>query len=72
MADFNKVEVFWHQQAVQQAEREAANHNKGCVVWFTGLSASGKSTIANIVDHKLFELGKKKFRFRRRQCSSLT
>lgn len=61
MADSNKVEVYWHQLAVPQKEREAANKNKGCVVWFTGLSASGKSTIANIVDHKLFELGKKSF-----------
>ena len=61
MADTNNVEVYWHQFAVPRKEREAANKNKGCIVWFTGLSASGKSTIANIVDHKLFQLGKKSF-----------
>jgi bifunctional enzyme CysN/CysC len=31
---------------------------KPCVVWFTGLSGSGKSTIANIVEKKLFEQGR--------------
>ena len=35
--------------------------HKGAVLWFTGLSASGKSTIANTVDHKLHSLGKRSF-----------
>ena len=56
-----EVEVFWHKSAVSRSEREKMNGNKGCVLWFTGLSASGKSTIANVVDHKLFELGKRSF-----------
>ncbi|MGI5832770.1 MAG: adenylyl-sulfate kinase [Thermoguttaceae bacterium] len=60
-AGTDNVEVYWHKFAVPRHEREAANGNKGCIVWFTGLSASGKSTIANIVDHKLFKLGKKSF-----------
>lgn len=49
--------VTWHEQTVSRAEREALNGHRGCVVWFTGLSGSGKSTIANLVDHELYNLG---------------
>ncbi len=55
------VEVHWHDHAVSRAERETLNGNKGCVVWFTGLSACGKSTVANLVDHKLHQIGKHSF-----------
>ncbi|MDR1484293.1 MAG: adenylyl-sulfate kinase [Planctomycetaceae bacterium] len=55
------VEVHWHEHVVTQRERELLNGNKGCVVWFTGFSASGKSTIANLVDLKLYQLGKRSF-----------
>jgi len=51
------AEVFWHNQTITREEREKLNGHKGCVVWFTGLSASGKSTIANVVDRKLHEIG---------------
>jgi len=57
----SSVEVHWHDHAVSREEREALNQNKGCVVWFTGLSASGKSTAANLVDHHLHRLGKHSF-----------
>ena len=53
MSEQSKVEVHWHEHSVMREERETLNANKGCVVWFTGLSASGKSTVANLVDHKL-------------------
>jgi adenylylsulfate kinase len=54
-----KVEtvVVWHEQTVSRAEREALNGHRGCVVWLTGLSGSGKSTIANLVDHQLHAMG---------------
>ncbi len=45
--------IVWHQQAVSREAHEALNGHRGCVVWFTGLSGSGKSTVANLVDHKL-------------------
>lgn len=45
--------VYWHEHMVSRAERESLNGHKGCVVWLTGLSASGKSTLANTLDHKL-------------------
>jgi adenylylsulfate kinase len=44
-----KTHVTWHQHSVQRS--------RGCVVWFTGLSGCGKSTIANAVDARLHELG---------------
>ncbi len=48
-----------HQQAVDvtKAQRSAAKGQKPAVLWFTGLSGAGKSTIANIVDRKLSDLG---------------
>ncbi|MEX1224543.1 MAG: adenylyl-sulfate kinase [Pirellulales bacterium] len=57
------VHVHWHQHAVTAEQREAKFGQRGCVVWFTGLSGSGKSTIANLVDHQLFELGIHSFVF---------
>ncbi|MGL4942275.1 MAG: adenylyl-sulfate kinase [Thermoguttaceae bacterium] len=57
----SQVEVHWHEHAVSRADREKLNGNKGCVVWLTGLSACGKSTIANIVDHQLNAMGKHSF-----------
>ena len=52
----NDTNVTWHDHQVSRAERERLNGHKGCVIWFTGLSASGKSTIANVLDHRLNEL----------------
>jgi adenylylsulfate kinase len=46
---------------VGRDERETLNKHKGCVVWFTGLSACGKSTISNLVDHKLHSMGRHSF-----------
>lgn len=37
--------------------RENKNGHKGCVIWFTGLSGSGKSTVANTLDHMLHQVG---------------
>jgi adenylylsulfate kinase len=49
--------VVWHEQAVSREDREKLNGHRGCVVWFTGLSGCGKSTIANVVDKRLYDLG---------------
>lgn len=49
--------VVWHEQSVTRTDRERQNGHRGCVVWFTGLSGCGKSTVANVVDRKLFERG---------------
>jgi adenylylsulfate kinase len=53
----NDTNVTWHEHSVAREEREQLNKNKGCVIWFTGLSACGKSTVANLVDHKLHSQG---------------
>ena len=49
--------VTWHEHTVSRADRERLNGHRGCVVWFTGLSGCGKSTIANLVDRQLYERG---------------
>ncbi|MDD4867533.1 MAG: adenylyl-sulfate kinase [Mycobacterium sp.] len=49
--------ITWHRHSVTRREREELNGHRGCVIWFTGLSASGKSTVANLVDRKLYERG---------------
>ena len=52
-----KVTVVWHENSVSRAQREELNGNKGGVLWFTGLSACGKSTVANVLDNKLHQMG---------------
>ncbi len=61
MSDKSAVQVHWHEHAVTRPEREKLNGHAGCVVWFTGLSACGKSTVANLVDHKLWSAGMHSF-----------
>ncbi|MEI8372226.1 MAG: adenylyl-sulfate kinase [Planctomycetota bacterium] len=61
MLDKSEVQVHWHEHAVTRPEREKLNGHAGCVVWFTGLSACGKSTIANLMDHKLWSAGMRSF-----------
>jgi adenylylsulfate kinase len=53
----NDTNVHWHEHSVGRDEREKLNGHKGCILWFTGLSACGKSTIANQVDHLLHKRG---------------
>jgi len=52
-----RTEITWHDHAVPREAREKLNGHAGCVVWFTGLSGSGKSTVANVVDHLLHQRG---------------
>jgi adenylylsulfate kinase len=61
MPHHQHVEVHWHEHAVARVEREQLNGHSGCVLWFTGLSACGKSTVANLVDHKLHSSGIRSF-----------
>ena len=50
--------IVWHEHHVGKDERSSLKQQKPCILWFTGLSGSGKSTIANAVEAKLFELQK--------------
>ena len=49
--------ITWHEGNITRADRERQNGHRACVVWFTGLSGSGKSTIARAVETLLFENG---------------
>jgi len=60
-APAHETNVQWHEHSVTRAEREQRHGHKGCVVWFTGLSACGKSTVANLVDHMLHSQGVNSF-----------
>ncbi|MDI6623134.1 MAG: adenylyl-sulfate kinase [Brevundimonas sp.] len=53
--------VQWQALDVGRAERAALKHQKPLVLWFTGLSGAGKSTIANLVDKRLFADGRHTF-----------
>ena len=50
--------IVWHDHQLNKEERSAMKKQKPCILWFTGLSGSGKSTIANAVEVKLAELKK--------------
>ena len=49
--------VAWHMHYVTKDDRAKQKQQRPCILWFTGLSGSGKSTIASAVEQKLFELG---------------
>ena len=50
--------IVWHDTAVSRADRWRRYGSEGATVWFTGLSGSGKSTVANAVAERLFEAGR--------------
>lgn len=47
--------IVWHDTSVSREDREDLLGQKGVVLWFTGLSGSGKSTIANALEEKLHQ-----------------
>jgi bifunctional enzyme CysN/CysC len=49
--------IHWQAIEVDKAAHAALNGHRPCVVWFTGLSGAGKSTIANLVERKLHAMG---------------
>jgi len=49
--------ITWHETSISKENRREKNGHGSCVLWFTGLSGSGKSTIANAVSHELFRQG---------------
>ena len=51
MADQKATNIVWHQGAVTRPDREQMNGHKGCTVWLTGLSGSGKSSTDNGAPH---------------------
>jgi bifunctional enzyme CysN/CysC len=49
--------IYWSRGRVTARQRELRNGHSGCVVWLTGLSSAGKSTIATELERELFNLG---------------
>ena len=58
MSEPKSKNITWHPSNLTHEEREAARGQKGCVVWFTGLSGSGKSTVVRKVEELLIKSGK--------------
>ncbi|HYQ64588.1 adenylyl-sulfate kinase [Actinophytocola sp.] len=53
--------VHWQALSVDKSQRAGLNGHRGCVVWFTGLSGAGKSTIADLVEQRLHRAGRHTF-----------
>ncbi|WP_347550637.1 adenylyl-sulfate kinase [Pseudalkalibacillus hwajinpoensis] len=49
--------LHWHSSFVSKTERQVLKGHKSFVIWFTGLSGSGKSTIANNLERRLYQKG---------------
>ena len=62
MAEQKATNVIWHDGLVSREDRYTILRQKGATVWFTGLSGSGKSTIAVALERALFERGKLSYR----------
>jgi adenylylsulfate kinase len=62
MAEQKATNITWHEGSVTREEREKLLNQKGVTVWMTGLSASGKSTIACILEQMLLHQKKHAYR----------
>ena len=62
MAEQVATNITWHDGTVTREERAACLKQTGCTVWFTGLSASGKSTIAVALEQVLIQRGHAAYR----------
>lgn len=58
MAEQKATNVYWHEGDVDRSHREELLGHKGATLWFTGLSGSGKSTVAVALEKALFAKGK--------------
>ncbi|RME38545.1 MAG: adenylyl-sulfate kinase [Planctomycetota bacterium] len=57
MTNIKATNITWHEGHVSRQERENMLGQKGTLIWFTGLSGSGKSTIAFTLEHALMQRG---------------
>ncbi|WP_343152511.1 adenylyl-sulfate kinase [Buchnera aphidicola] len=53
----NQKNIIWHKHIINREKREFFNKHKSIVLWFTGLSGSGKSTIAGNLENILYKKG---------------
>jgi adenylylsulfate kinase len=61
MSKGNNNNLYWHAPAVTVHDRRGSYDYKSCVMWFTGLSASGKSTLANALSQAFHAMGVKSY-----------
>ena len=62
-AQSKSVNTVWHNATVNRERREQQNGHRSVLVWFTGLSGAGKSTIAHSVEEQLHQFGCRTFVF---------
>lgn len=62
MAEQKATNVTWQDGQITREDRYRILHQKGATIWFTGLSGSGKSTIAVALENALFKHGKLSYR----------
>lgn len=62
MADQKATNVTWQDGEISREDRGNILRQRGATIWFTGLSGSGKSTIAVALEHALYQLGKLSYR----------
>ena len=62
MTEQKATNVHWHDGEITRADRDRMMKQQGATLWFTGLSGSGKSTIAVALEAKLFERGHLSYR----------
>src|SRR2546429_8740338 len=58
MSEVKATNITWHEGHVTREERAALLKQRGATLWFTGLSGSGKSTIAFTLEHALVQQGR--------------
>ncbi len=58
MTEIKATNITWHEGHVSREERAQLLKQKGATLWFTGLSGSGKSTIAYTLEHALVQRGR--------------
>lgn len=51
------MNIIWHESEVSKENRQQLKHHKSAIIWFTGLSGAGKSTISSALEKELFKKG---------------
>lgn len=59
--DAHRTDVVWHHATITREHREKLNNHKSVILWFTGLSSAGKSTLAHAVEERLYQMGCRTF-----------
>ncbi|MEQ1528660.1 MAG: adenylyl-sulfate kinase [Methylococcales bacterium] len=55
--DKKSTNTVWHQAIITRADREKLHQHKSVILWFTGLSGAGKSSLAHALEEHLYQLG---------------